>query len=332
MKVTVFSAKPFEIRYLRKANQGRHDLHFVKEALTQDTLAHARGCQAIAIFSNDNASGPVLQGLKELGIRYVALRSAGYDHVDLEQARSLHLRVANVPAYSPFSIAEHAVAMMMALNRRLLLADRKVRDYDFRLDDLIGFDMHGKTVGIIGTGRTGRVVAKILHGFGCRLLGYDINPDLDLTRLYGLEYKGLEDLFPECDILTLHCPLNRHTRYLLGREQFSQMKPGVMIINTSRGGILHTADAIEALKSGQIGYLGLDVYEKEKGFYFNDHSRHVMKDDMFARLLAFKNVLVTGHQAFLTDTALTNIADTTLYNLDCWGQEEVTENELFVLR
>jgi D-lactate dehydrogenase len=292
----------------------------------------ASGAGAVALFSNDDASAPVLRKLKEVGVQGLTLRSAGYDHVDLEEAKRLRLRVANVPAYSPYAIAEHAVALIMALNRRLLLADRKVREYDFRLDELIGFDLHGKTAGIIGTGQIGGIVAKILHGFGCRLLAYDINPNLDLTRQYGLQYLDLDSLCRQADIITLHCPLNRHTQYLLGREQFNRMKPGVMIVNTARGGVLHTQEAIEALKTGQIGYLGLDVYEKEKGLFFFDHSQEVLQDDLFARLLAFKNVLITGHQAFLTDTALSNIADTTLYNLDCWGREEVTENELFVLR
>lgn len=332
MNVTVFSSKPFEERFLLSANQDRHALHFVEEALREDTVELAEGEGAVALFSNDDASAPVLRKLKEAGVQYITLRSAGYDHVDLEEAKRLRLRVANVPAYSPYAIAEHAVAMMMALNRRLLLADRNVREYDFQLDELIGFNMHGKAVGIIGTGQIGGIVAKILHGFGCRLLAYDINPNQDLTLRYGVEYLELDSVCRQADIITLHCPLNRHTRYLLGREQFQIMKPGVMIINTARGGVLHTQEAIEALKKGQIGYLGLDVYEKEKGLFFFDRSSHILQDDMFARLLTFKNVLITGHQAFLTETALSNIADTTLYNLDCWGGGEVTENELFVLR
>lgn len=328
MKVTVFSTKPFEIPFLKQFNQNGYILNFVREALTVQTAALASGSQAVALLTSDDASAPVLEELHRVGVWGVALRSAGYDHIDLKKAVALGMRVAHVPCYSPIAIAEHAVALMMCLNRRLLQAHDRVHRNDFHLDGLVGFNMADKTVGIIGTGKIGSAVARILHGFGCRLLGYDLVQDRSLTETLALQYTDLSTLISQADIITLHCPLTVHTRHLLAKEQIDRMKRGAMIINTARGAVLNTADAIAGLKSGQIGFLGLDVYEHEKALFFADHSEDILQDDLFARLLTFPNVLITGHQAFLTDTALANIAKTTMQTLTCWGKSLPSENEL----
>lgn len=329
MRTAFFSAKPFETDALEKADAGgRHDLIFISEQLNCDTVQLAEGCDAVSVFSNDDLSAPVLDLLHRAGITNVTLRSAGYDHVDLAHAARIGIRVANVPEYSPYSIAEHSVMLMLALNRRLLLADRRLRTFDFTLDPLVGFDMNGKVAGIIGTGRIGGVVARILHGFGCRLLGHDVEQNPDLCSDYGLEYVPMDKLLKESDIITVHCPLNGATHHLLNADALAKTKRGVMLINTSRGAVMDTRDVLDALDSGHIGYLGLDVYEHEKGMFFFDRSDRPMEDAMFKRLLAHTNVLVTGHQAFLTETALRNIAETTLHNLDCFAAGDVCVNEL----
>lgn len=328
MKVAIYSARNYELSFLETANSGKHEFVFTEKPLNTETTDLAEGCKAVSVFVNDEGSAEVLVKLAAAGVKNIAVRAAGYDNINLAKARELNINVANVPEYSPYSIAEHSIAMMLTLNRRIIQADRNVKNYNFLLGSLVGFDLNGKTVGIIGLGKIGGIVAKILHGFGCSILGYDINTDNALTQKYGVEYVSLQDLCRRSDIITLHAPLNEHTRYIINKDSLSLMKKGVMIINTGRGGLLNTADAIDALKTGQIGYLGLDVYEKEKGMFFFDHSDHIMKDDMFARLLSFKNVLVTGHQAFLTENALKNIADTTVATLDSWGQNKPSAHEL----
>jgi len=329
MRTAVFSAKPFEVNALRKANvQDVHDLTFIEQRLGLSTLSLAEGFEAVSVFSNDDLGAKVLDGLLALGIRHVTLRSAGYDHVDLDHAKLIGMTVANVPEYSPYSIAEHSVMMMLALNRKVLMADRRLRTFDFTLDPLVGFDMNGKVVGIIGTGKIGAVVARILHGFGCRLLGYDVDPDTTLTDRYGLRYVALEEMYPQCDIITLHCPLVEATRYMIDAKAMAMMKPGVMLINTARGGIIRTEDLFPVIESGHIGHLGLDVYEHEKGMFFFDHSQQPPDDPMLHRLLTYDNVLITGHQAFLTETALRNIADTTLENLGHFAKGEAGPNSL----
>ena len=328
MLVTVFSAHAFEQPYFTQAAHGQHELRFVAAPLGPGTAAQAQGSQAVVIFTNDDASAPVLEQLHAAGVRYVAIRAAGHDQVDLPAARRLGLRVASVPEYSPYAIAEHTVALILALNRRLRQADQQLRAYDFRLDNLVGFDLHGKTVGIIGLGRIGGVVARILHGFGCQLLGYDVAPDAALGPELGLAYTTLEDLCARADIITLHAPLNAHTQHLVNSELLARMKPGVMLINAGRGGELDTRAALGALRSGQLGYLGLDVYEHEKGLFFDDHSADAPRDELFAQLLAEPNVLITGHQGFLTREALTNIADATIASLGCWSRGEASGTEL----
>ena len=327
MHVTVFSAHAFEQPYLAEAARGQHELRFITQPLGPDTLVLAEGSQAVAIFTSDDASAPVLERLATLGVRYIAVRAAGHDQVDLHAAHRLGLRVASVPEYSPYAVAEHAVALMLALNRRLHLANEQLRRYDFRLDNLNGFDLHGKTVGIIGCGRIGGVLAGILHGFGCRLLGYDVQQNVALTRKYDLTYVPLEQLCAEADIISVHAPLNEHTRHLIDAAALARCKPGAMLINTGRGAVLDTEAALAALESGQLGYLGLDVYEREKGLYFEDRSQQRPADALFERLLAQPNVIITGHQGFLTREALTNIADATITSLNQWarGADSCTE-------
>jgi D-lactate dehydrogenase len=321
MKITFFSAKPYEIEYLNKANGGKLELNFVEESLSADSILLAKGSKAVSVFTNDDVSENILEKLKSLGVESVATRSAGFDHINISKAEELEIAVTNVPQYSPYSIAEHAVSMMLCLNRKLVKADRKVKNHNYLLDDLIGFDLHGKTVGIIGTGKIGGIVAKILNGFGCKILAFDIDPNQEYTDAYGVRYVDLDLLYAESDIITIHCPLNKNTRYLINESTIEKMKKGVMVINTGRGGIIDTEALIRGLKKGKIGFAGLDVYEKEKGLFFFNHENEILEDDTFARLLTFQNVLITGHQAFLTKEALKNIADTTIYNLHCVNPE-----------
>ena len=297
-------------------------------ALSMETVTMAKGCSAVSIFVNDDASAPVLQALSKLGIAFIVFRSAGYNNVDLEAAAKLGIKLARVPEYSPFAVAEHTVALMLTLNRKLIRAHNRIRELNFSLDGLTGFDMHGKTAGIVGMGKIGRRVAGILHGFGCTLLAYDPFPDQEWGAANGVEFVSLEELFSRSDIISLHAPLTKETRYMVNKASISKMKKGVMLINTGRGALIQTRDVIEALKSGQIGYLGLDVYEEEKGLFFEDHSEDILQDDVIARLMTFSNVLITSHQAFLTDTALHNIATTTAFNLDCFEKGETGPNEV----
>lgn len=326
MTITIYSAYAFERPYLSAA-QGSHTLRFEEQALTLATADLAQGSGAVAIFANDDASAPVLARLAELGVKYILVRAAGHDQVDLPAAHALGLRVATVPHYSPFAIAEHALAMMLALNRHLRQANAQVRHADFRLDALVGFDLHGKTIGIIGCGTIGGTLAGLLSGFGCRLLGYDVQPNAELTEKYGLEYVPLDTLCELSDVISVHAPLVPATRHLLDAKQLARMKPGVMLINTSRGALLDTHAALAALKTGQLGYLGMDVYEYEKGLFFYDHSQEP-KDKLLAQLLVLPNVLITGHQGFLTREALTNIATTTIASLDGWLAGQPVAEEL----
>lgn len=303
-------------------------MNFLEVRLTEETVSLARGSEAVALFTMDNASDVVLEALHSYGIKFIALRSAGFNHVALKRAAELGIMVARVPAYSPFAVAEHTMALILALNRRLTRAHNRVREMNFSLNGLTGFDMNGKTLGVVGTGKIGSILVKIAHGFGCHLLGFDKYPDASLTETYGLEYTDIERICTESDIVSLHLPLTPETRHLISDKLISRMKRGVMLINTSRGGLVDTRAVIGGLKSGQIGYLGLDVYEEEDGLFFEDHSDDIVQDDMISRLLTFNNVLITSHQAFLTDTALRNIAETTIYNLDCFEAGKASGNEV----
>lgn len=327
MKVTVYSTHKFEKEYLIAANANHHELSFLDMRLTEQTAALCKGSRAVCVFVTDDVSAPVIAILHDLGVQYLVLRSAGYNNVDLKKAKEAGIKVARVPQYSPYAVAEHAVALMLALNRKLIQAHSRIMEQNFSLDGLVGFDMHGKTIGIIGTGKIGCTIAKILHGFGCKLLAFDQVENKELKDM-AVNYTTLDNLFKESDIITLHVPLTTDTRHMVNNESILHMKPGIMLINTSRGGLINTRDVVQALKQKHIGSFGMDVYEEEEGLFFEDHSEDILLDDVIVRLMAFKNVLITSHQAFLTDTALTNIAGTTKYNLDCFENGLVCENEL----
>ena len=328
MKVLVFSSKNFEIPYLEHVNKKKHKLTFIKDALSSETAMKAVGYDAISIFSADEACFITIEKLKNFGIKYITLRSVGYDNVNLRAATRLDIRVANVPEYSPYAIAEHAVTLLLALNRKLIQSNERVKHFNFNLNYLVGFDLNNKTIGIIGTGKIGTAMCKIMHGFGCQLLGYDIEENNELVANYNLRYTTLEYLCKHADIISLHVPLNVETHHLINENLISQMKEDVIIINTARGAVINTEDVLEGIKNGKIGALGMDVYENEKGIFFTDHSLNIPDDNLLIALNARPNVLITGHHAFLTDEALTNIAETTIYNLDCWEAGKETENEL----
>lgn len=322
MQVVVFSAKPYDRQFLDAANAAAgsaHRITYLETRLSMETAALAQGAQAVCIFVNDQADAAVLEAFAGHGVRILALRSAGFNNVDLVAAHRLGITVARVPAYSPESVAEHTVAMMLSLNRHIHRAYNRVRDGNFALDGLLGFDMKGRTAGIIGTGRIGLAVARILRGFGCRLLAHDPFPAAEGAAL-GLEYVAVEDLLARSDIITLHCPLTPATHHLIDEAAIGRMRRGAMLINTSRGALVDTRAVITGLKSGAIGLLGLDVYEEEADLFFEDLSGQMLQDDIFARLLTFPNVLVTAHQAFFTTNALTAIAETTIGNITAFAE------------
>jgi D-lactate dehydrogenase len=329
VRVAVFSAKPYDRQFLEPAaKQAGHELVFLDARLTPETVPLARGFNAICSFVNDFLTAEILKTLADSGVKFIVLRCAGFNQVDLDACFKLGLRIARVPAYSPHAVAEHAIGLMLALNRKYHKAFNRVREGNFAIDGLVGFDMFGRTVGIIGTGKIGAIAATILTGFGCQLLFYDVYQNPDCTRIG--RYVSLEELLAASDIITLHCPLSLQTYHMIGRAAIERMKPGVMLINTSRGALVDTPAVIDGLKSGRIGYLGLDVYEEEAELFFEDHSAHVIQDDVFMRLATFPNVLITAHQAFFTATALDQIARTTMSNLTAFDRGEPTPNELRV--
>ncbi|MGN6136495.1 MAG: 2-hydroxyacid dehydrogenase [Aureliella sp.] len=315
MRVAVFSTKAYDRRFLEEANaEFQHELIFLEPRLTLETCGLAAGFRAVCAFVNDVLDRPVLERLGNGGTRFVALRSAGFNNVDLPAAKELGIAVVRVPAYSPHAVAEYTVGLILTLNRKIHRAFNRVREGNFSLDGLLGFDLSGRTVGIVGTGQIGSVVARIMHGFGCQLLGFDSyhNPECEAL---GLKYVGMEDLLAGSDIVTLHCPLTPQTHYLINTAAIRQMREGAMLINTSRGAVIDTRAVVKGLKSGRIGALGLDVYEEEVDYFFEDHSAQLIADDVLARLLTFPNVIVSSHQAFFTQEALRAIAQTTLGNL-----------------
>ncbi len=318
MQIMLFSCQNYEQESFSAANSaGSFTLTFQPSRLTLSTAALADGVPVVCAFINDDLSAPVLQRLATGGTRLIALRSAGYNHVDLKAAELLGLGVVRVPDYSPHAIAEHAVALILALNRRIHRAYNRTREGDFSLHGLIGFDLHGKTVGVVGTGQIGAAFARIMLGFGCRVLASDPQTDPALQQA-GVHYLPLDELLPQTDILSLHCPLNAATRHLIDASALASLKPGAMLINTGRGALVDTPALIGALKSGRLGYLGLDVYEEEAQLFFADCSDLPLQDDVLARLLTFPNVIITAHQAFLTHEALAAIANTTLNNISAW--------------
>ncbi|MFH0258426.1 2-hydroxyacid dehydrogenase [Vibrio rumoiensis] len=328
MKISMFSTKSYDEASFCQANENHgHECHFYNFQLDLKTASIAEDSQVVCAFVNDDLSRPVLEKLAKQGTKLIAMRCAGFDRVDLEAAKELGLQVVRVPAYSPEAIAEHAVGMMMCLNRRFHKAYQRTRDANFSLEGLTGFNFYGKTAGVIGTGKIGLAIMRILKGLGMNVLCYDPYPS-DAANEIGATYSSLDDIYQQSDVITLHCPLTSENRRLLNAESFSKMKDKVMIINTSRGGLLDSQDAIEALKAGKIGALGLDVYDNEKELFFQDKSNDIITDDIFRRLSACHNVLFTGHQAFLTNEALANIADTTLSNIKLFSQGKSSGNEV----
>jgi D-lactate dehydrogenase len=316
MKIAVFSAKPYDRDFLDAANaRSRHELTYFEARLTCETAALARGFGAVCCFVNDELDRGVLEEISAAGVRLAVLRCAGFNNVDLEAARDLGMSIGRVPAYSPNAVAEHMFALLLTLIRKTHRAYNRVREGNFSLDGLLGFDLSGKTVGIVGLGAIGSVVAKIAMGFGCRVIAFDPYPREECENA-GVRYCPLEDLLARSDIITLHCPLDAGTRHLIDAEALARMKSGAILVNTSRGAVVDTRAVIEALKSDRLGGLAIDVYEEEEELFFEDRSRQPILDDLFARLLTFPNVIVTGHQGFFTREALTNIAETTLANVD----------------
>ena len=314
MDVTVFSAKSYDRKFLDAAAGSKHGLHYVEAHLTAKTAILATGTRAVCAFVNDQVDAEVLAQFKQLGVSLIALRSAGFNNVDLAAAKHEGVAIARVPSYSPEAVAEHAVALILTLNRNTHRAHARVREGNFALEGLLGFNLHGRTVGVIGTGQIGTCVAKIMVGFGCKVLAFDIKPN-PACEAMGATYCSIDALLAESDIVTLHCPLSSATRHLINATAIGKMKHGAMLINTSRGGIVDTQAVTEGLKTGAIGHLGLDVYEEEADLFFEDLSGVVITDDLFERLLMFPNVLVTGHQGFFTQEALTAIAETTMENI-----------------
>ena len=316
MRLAIYSTRPHDREFLTRANgPGRHELLFLEARLDATTVAAADGAKSVCVFVNDRLDAEVLRGLHAGGVRLVALRCAGFNHVDLAAAAALGLAVGRVPEYSPHAVAEHTAALVLTLNRKIHRAYNRVREGNFALEGLLGFDLCGRTVGLVGTGRIGTCFARIMAGFGCRVLATapDLNPEC--TAL-GVAYVDLAELLARSDIVSLHCPLTPQTRHLIDAAALTRMRRGAMLINTSRGAVVDTRAVIAALKSGQLGSLGLDVYEEEADLFFRDLSDEVLHDDLFARLLTFPNVVITGHQAFFTADALAAIAQTTLANLD----------------
>ncbi len=312
MKIAFFDSHNYDRDAFLEANQKYgFDIHFVSARLNLQTVELAKGFKVLCSFVSDRLDAKTLAALKALGVELIALRSAGYNHVDVQCARSLNLSVVRVPEYSPHAVAEHAVAMLLALNRKIHRAYARVREMNFSLDGLVGFDLYGKTVGVIGTGKIGAVFAEIMMGFGCRIFAFDLQPDEDLQKK-GVKFVSWDVICRDSDILSLHIPLVPETRHILDANAFTALKPGAIVINTGRGGLIDTKAMVKALKSRKLGGAALDVYEEEEGIFFEDKSETGIDDDQLARLLTFPNVLVTSHQGFLTHEALKNIAETTL--------------------
>jgi D-lactate dehydrogenase len=315
MKAVAFSVKPFEKECLAKANNKKHDITLISNALNEETAFFAEGKEAVLVFVNDDVSENVISLLAGFGVKYIATRSTGTDHIDLEAAKKYEMKVLSIPDYCPEAIAEHSLALALALSRHIVEANNQIRAFDFRIDQLMGFNLCGKTVGIVGYGHIGQAVAKIYNGLGCRVLIYD--PALTGSPANAL-LVSLRELYATSDIITLHLPLSKDSLHMINAETMAQMKHGVMLINTSRGALIKTNELIPFLRSGQIGYLGLDAYEFEKGLFFEDHKQKNFNDKLFEELISFPNVLITPHQGFLTREAVQQIAEHSIENLDSW--------------
>lgn len=326
MKIAFFSVHSYDKEYFNRYNT-QHQLVFFEVSLNEQTTNLAIGCEAVCVFVNDTLNATVIEKLGSRGIKLIALRCAGYNNVDLSAAKTNTIKVVRVPAYSPHAVAEHAVALIMTLNRKTHKAYNRVREGDFSLRKLTGFDLFGKTVGVVGTGKIGEAFSRIMLGFGCKVLAYDIFPNENL-KYAGVEYTSLENLLKYSDVVSLHCPLTEQTKHIINNDSLSNMKKGAMLINTSRGALIDTKAAIEHLKSGQLGYLGIDVYEQEEKLFFNNLTGEVIQDDIIMRLMSFPNVLITAHQGFFTDEALTQIAQTTLKNIEDFETNKPLLNEV----
>ncbi|ABI59554.1 D-isomer specific 2-hydroxyacid dehydrogenase, NAD-binding protein [Nitrosomonas eutropha C91] len=326
MKITFFSTQPYDREsFLKHQADSRLELIFMEEKLTEYTVSLARGSEIVCVFVNDTLNENIIRQLSQLNIQLIALRCAGFNNVDLKAAQACNIKVVRVPAYSPHAVAEHTLAMIMTLNRKTHKAYNRVREQNFSLNGLLGFDLYKKTVGVIGTGHIGEVFCRILHGLGCNILACDPIKKPTVEAM-GIPYVPMSELFPQCDILSLHCPLNEETRYLINNETIAQMKAGIMLINTSRGGLIDTKAVITGLKTGKISYLGIDVYEQEADLFFQNLSEQILHDDTIARLMTFPNVLITAHQGFFTQEALSQIALTTLDNVRQFIDGEVLIN------
>jgi D-lactate dehydrogenase len=328
MKIALFSSHSYDTEYFGLAgNSFTHEITHFETRLRARTAYLAKGYDAVCVFVNDVVDKECITILKELDIKAIALRCAGFNNVDLEAALATGIKVVRVPAYSPESVAEHALALILTLNRKTHKSFNRVRDGNFSLERLTGFNLHGKTVGVIGTGKIGEAFARIMLGMGCRVLAYDKNPKEELAKL-GVVYVGNDTLLKDSDIISLHCPLTPETHYMINKQTLALMKPGVMLINTSRGALLNTNEVIKSLKKGKVAYLGIDVYEQEEKLFFRDRSEEILQDDQIARLMTFPNVLITAHQAFFTREALEQIATTTLQNLQELEQGIALSNEV----
>ena len=328
MKIAVFSAQPYDRQFLDAANVAEgHELHYFEAALGPESVALAAGYEAVCIFVNDVANAGVLEALRAGGTRLVALRCTGFNNVDLATAARLDLKVVRVVDYSPHSVAEHAVALLLAINRKTHRAYNRTRDSNFSLNGLMGFDLHGKTAAVVGTGKIGRVFARIMLGFGCKVIGHDPFPSAEFEAL-GARYAAPDEIGADADIISLHCPLTPDNYHIVNVQSLARMKRGALLVNTSRGGLVDTEAAIEALKSGQLGGLALDVYEQEGAVFFRDLSSTIVTDDVLQRLVAFPNVIVTGHQAFFTREAIGTISETTLRSATEFVRKAPLSNEI----
>ncbi len=329
-KIAFFGAKPYDIASFDKVSEKyNYDIRYYKGHLNPNNVVLTQDTDVVCIFVNDTADAAVIDAMVDNGVKLLALRCAGFNNVDLKAAKG-KLPVVRVPAYSPYAVAEYSLALMLSLNRKIHRAYWRTRDGNFSLNGLMGFDMHGKTIGIIGTGKIAKILIRLLKGFGMRILAYDLYPDMKFAGEEGISYVSLDELYRESDIISLHCPLTDQTKYMIDKDSIDKMKEGVMIINTGRGQLINTNDLIEGLKEKKIAAAGLDVYEEEGEYFYEDKSDKIIDDDVLARLLSFNNVIVTSHQAFFTKEALHNIAETTLQNIEDFRCHRPLVNEVIL--
>ena len=331
MKVAVFSAEPYDREFLNAANNNTkagHELIYFDTRLEPKTAALVHGCQGICAFVNDDLGQATLKVLADRGVKLIALRCTGFNNVDLSLAKELGIKVTRVTSYSPYSVAEFAAGMIQTLNRKIHKSYDRTREDNFSLKGLMGFDLHGRTVGIIGTGKIGMIFAQIVNGFGCNLLAYDLYPNSKFEAMDNAHYVELSELFANSDIISLHCPLTEENHHLINEKTIAQMKQGMMLINTSRGALIDTKAVIKGIKSGKIGHLGIDVYEDEKDIFFHDLSDTIIQDDTFQLLQSYPNVLITSHQAYFTENAMNDIANTTIENMTDFEQGNPLKNEI----